>query len=808
MSKNTILHILTFLFFSVTLSAQPLRTVTYETMIETGDLSAEKNDYASAIEWYGKAYDISKDKHLKVAIGDLYMKLRDYKRAQRNYERAMKRDKDGEFEFLRIDLARAMKFQGNYKDALSEFRTVEATSDNDTLRQAAKFEIEGIMATQDYPQNIEAVIGFGGKEINTGSGENSPCNYVDGALYFSSFNRNKTIVLDGSEDDFYAKIYSTTIDGEGKYGKPQELHDKINRPGYNNGGVSFSSDGRTMYFTRNVLEVNELLSSKIFTSTRGDTEWLGANELDVVNGDWLALHPYEGELFGDKVLYFVSDMDGGYGGKDIYYSKITGDTYGQPVNLGPKVNTAKDDITPFYQDGTLYYSTDGKPGFGGFDIHFTSWNGEEWSEPSNMGHNYNTAQDEMYLRFAKDGSGGFLVSNRPAKNKKRFKGSETCCDDIFVVNLRELVIDLIAKVTDEEGTPLAEATIELINEDAATDEPAESKTNVSSNEFNFLLDGDTNYRLVVSKDGFYPDTLTVFNTIGILDDYTVKKTIKLKAKPIEPEIDPEETVVVDAYEPIRLNNIYYDFDKASIQENSFDDLDYLKELMDQYPDMVIELSAHTDSRGPKRYNRDLSQRRAVEAAKYLKKNGISSSRVKPKGYGETRILNGCTDKVDCTEEQHQENRRTEFKVLSGPQFITIKKRVTGGKTPSSGDQSESNTGKQTFRGNPIMTFEMPVQHLGKLIKGESRDLEYYFTNTGNEDLIIELASTCKCTDITWPKEAIKPGQSGVITATYHTKDQKIGPVEKSIDIVANTDPIVVEAKFTAEILSPTTKRVK
>ena len=803
-------HILTFVLAltASSLYAQPLRTVTYETMLEVADEAAENNDYAGAIEWFGKAYDISKDKNLKIVIGDLYMQLRDYKKAARNYERALKRDKEGEFEFVRIDLAKAYKYQGDYKKAITEFRTVEATTENDTTRAVAKFELAGIEAIGDYEQNIEAVVGFAGKEVNSGSGENSPALAMDGNLYYSSFNTNKTITLDGKEDEYYAKIYTTSVDDEGKFSKPDELDSKINREGYNNAGVSFSADGRIMYFTRTELDVNEILTSRIYRSVANDEGWSGPDEIAGVNGDWLSLHPYEGELFGDKVLFFVSDMDGGYGGKDIYYSKITGDTYGPPTNVGQTINTDKDDITPFYQDGTMYYSTNGLIGFGGHDIHYTSWNGEEWSTPTNMGHNYNTAQDDMYLRFKSDGSGGFLVSNRPDKSKRKLKASETCCDDIYVVNLREIVVDLLAYVTDLEGTPLAEATIELISIDAPDEDASESKTNVTSNDFNFLLDADQNYRIVVTKEGYYPDTTVSFNTIGILDDYTVKKTIKLEAKPVVevPTINEEETIVVDAYEPIRLNNIYYDFDKATIQENSFDDLDYLKELMDQYPDMVIELSAHTDSRGSKRYNKDLSERRAKEAAKYLKKQGIKAKRVVPKGYGENRILNGCVDRVDCTEDQHQQNRRTEFKVLEGPQFITIKKKVTGGLTPSSGDGTNSSSGKQSFETAPIITFEQQLQDIGKIVKGESKDLEFYFTNTGDEDLLIEIVTTCKCTDITWPKEPVKVGQTAVITATFNTADQKVGKFSKTIDIVANTDPIVIEAKFTGEILSADTKK--
>lgn len=801
------IYISIFLLGFATLAiAQPTRVTAYETKIEVAEEAADNNDYAGAIEWFEQAYDESRDKNLKVVIGDLYMRLRDYKRAQRNYERALRRDDEGAFEFVRIDLARAMKYQGNYRDALAEFRTVATTTENDTSRMVAEFEIKGIEAMETFPQNIETVVGFAGKEINSGSGENSPVMTNDGTFYYSSFKRNKVVTFDGSEEDYEAKIYESKINDEGKFEKPSELSTVINRPGFNTSGNSISADGRTMYFTRSILDVNEIKVASIFKSVKGAEGWQGATALESVNsGNWLSLHPYEGELFGEKVLYFVSNMDGGYGGYDIYYSKITGDTYGPPVNLGPKINTDKDEMTPFYTGGTLYYSTNGLPGFGGLDIHFTTWDGSAWSDPANMGYNYNSAQDDFYYRMTSDGTSGYLVSNRPSKSKRKLKGSETCCDDIYAFSIKELVIDLLATVVDENDQPLNEATVELINTDLTSDADAESKTNVSTNEFNFLLSPDNNYRLVVSRSGYYSDTLTTFNTIGILDDYTVKKSIKLNPKPVEPEkpeIDGEETVVVDAYEPIRLNNIYYDFDDDKILDDAEDDLMYLKELMDQYPDMVIELSSHTDSQGPGRYNKALSQRRADSAAKWLIKKGIKSSRIKPVGYGETQILNGCDNGKKCSDSEHRINRRTEFKVLSGPQFITIKKRVTGGLTPASGDGSDSKSGKQSLKQVPVIKFDVPIHHLGKITKGESRDLEYTFTNTGDADLVIEIVTTCKCTDITWPKKPIKPGERGIITATYNTISQKLGPVEKTIDIIANTDPIVVEAKFTAEVIAP------
>ncbi len=789
----------TFLFFIgiICMEAQPITATSYETMIEVAEESADKKDYANAIEWFEKAYKESKDKDLKVVVGDLYMRLRDYKKAERSYDRVLKRDKDGVYEFLRIDYAKALKYQGKYKEALNEFRVVASTAENDTVKNDALFELKGIENMDTYAQNMEAVIEFAGKDINSGSGENSPSRYNDGTLYFSSFNRKTVIIPEEEEDDYEAKIFTSERNKEGTYEKPKALNKKINREGYNSAGVAFSGDGKIMYFTRAKLDVNELEESTIYTSFKTDSGWAGPNELDVINGDYLAMHPNEGELFGNRVLFFVSDMDGGYGGLDLYYSTINGDTYSSPVNLGPSINTAKDDITPFYQNGTLYFSTDGRPGFGGHDIWYASWNGASFEEITNMGYNYNSPQDDMYLRFTPDGAAGFMVSNRPNKDKRKLKGSDTCCDDIYQLQLREIVIDLAMLVNDPTG-PLKEATVEVIDLSVDDDNALQSKTNVIGNDFSFLLDSDHKYRVVVSKEGYYPDTTVSFNTIGLLDSYTVKKSVTLLPMPVV--VDPnegEEMETVSANEPIRLNKIYFDLDEAVILPDAEEDLAYLKSLMDKYSDMVIELSSHTDAQGGDQYNRRLSQKRATSTKSWLVQQGVASARIKAVGYGETQITNHCVEGVRCSDTEHRVNRRSEFKIIAGPKTIEIKKQVTKRKTTG----SSTGGGAQSFHDEyPIFSFVRDSISIGTLAKGETKDMEFHFTNTGDIDLIIEVVTACKCTNIDWPKEAIKPGKMGVIKATYDTSTQKLGESIKTIDIIANTESLVTEIKFSSNLV--------
>ncbi|MEE9440018.1 MAG: DUF1573 domain-containing protein [Saprospiraceae bacterium] len=790
-------------FTSYAIQAQPVSSVKYETMLEVADEAAENNDFPNAIVWFEKAYKESKNKDLKVAIGDLYMRLRDYKRAERSYNVVLKRDKDGVYEDLRVDYAKALKYQGKYKEAVNHFRIVASTADSDTLKNIALFELKGIELMDTYVQNIEAVVDFAGKKVNSGSGENSPSLASDGTLYYSSFNRKKEIVLDGKEEEYQAKIFSATKDDKGELGKPKALNSKVNRDGWNNAGVSFSGDGRIMYFSRAKLNVNEIEESKLFYSLRKDSGWGAAQELEGLNGDYLSMHPQEGELFGNKVLFFVSDMEGGYGGLDIYYATINGDSYATPVNLGETINTDRDDVTPFYTNGTLYYSTDGRPGFGGYDIWYATWNGAGFQDATNMGFNYNSPQDDMYLKFNPNGKGGFMTSNRPHKDKRKLKGSTTCCDDIYEIEVREIVIDLLVNVLDADG-PLKEATVELVDLSIDDENAFESKTNLLTNDFNFLLDADHKYRVVVSREGYYPDTTISFNTVGLLDSYTVKKDVTLKAMPPPPPPtntdgngNPEEEVeIVEMNQPIRLNNIYYDLAKWDILPDAEDDLGYLKTLLDQYSDMVIELSSHTDVRGKKGYNQRLSQKRADSAKSWLVSQGISSSRIQTKGYGETVIINHCVEGVRCADSEHRVNRRTEFKIIAGPQYIEIKKQVIRKKTIGS-----FNSGQQSYQEPyPFISFVRDSIDLGTLIHGDKKALEFHFTNTGDTDLLIEVVTACKCTDLEWPVEAIKPGEQGVISAIFDTADQHLGEVIKTVDIIANTKLIVTEARFKANIV--------
>ena len=650
------------LYFNVCMIAQPVVSSSYETMLETAATCAENHDYINAIEWFEKAYKESKDPNLQVAIGDMYMLLRDYAKAEKTYDRVLKRDKRDEFFDIRLDYARAMKAQGKYKLALDEFNGFISTTESDSLRNEAKLELRGILLMEKYPENIEAAVSFAGESINSPSAESSPALYSDGTLYFSSMNAKTPTIIDGEEGEYHAKIYSAARTPQGDFSKASALDEAINRIDFYNTGVSFSEDGQKMYFTRAKYNNNGVENSQIYLSKRAGDKWGSPYPIEALNNEFRSRHPYEGELFGRKVLYYISDMPGGYGGYDIYYSTITGDAYEKPVNLGEKINTPRNEMSPFYKDGALYFSSNGHPGMGGLDNFYTEWDGSKWSEVTNMGFNYNTSYDDSFLRFNQGGTAGYVVSNRTHKDKKKYKNTDTCCDDIYMIQIRDLVIELKTIVNNEKG-PLEGATVELF--EGSKKVPVDSKTNFLSNDFGFLLDSDKSYKAYITREGYYTDSIS-FNTNGIFDDYTVSKTVTLKAKPEAPKR------IVSRNEPILLKSIFFDLADDKIRPDAEPDLEYLKTLMDKYPDMVIELSSHTDSRGDNEYNKKLSQRRANSTKAWLVEEGVEAARIKAVGYGETKLLNKCKDKVKCSEEEHQLNRRSEFKIIAGPQTIEIK----------------------------------------------------------------------------------------------------------------------------------------
>jgi len=289
---------------------------------------------------------------------------------------------------------------------------------------------------------------------------------------------------------------------------------------------------------------------------------------------------------------------------------------------------------------------------GGFDIYESKYAyNKPYMEPENVGYKLNSSVDDIYFTLQKRGEEGYFVSNRPGVFSLK---SETCCDDIFYFKYDKIYLAVKGNVTELDGDtkrPLFGATVSLYEKGVDGREDSLIKKMTLNNRRDYLLTGlkpDKLYKVLVSKKGYLNNAATI-NTMGVEESDTISSNIVVN-----------KFVKEKAY---KLQNIYYDYDKADLREESLPVLDTLYVLLMENPSIIIELSSHTDSRGSDNYNRKLSQKRAESCVNYLKSLGVSTERLAPKGYGESRLINECDDGVECTDETHQANRRTEFKII-------------------------------------------------------------------------------------------------------------------------------------------------
>lgn len=349
----------------------------------------------------------------------------------------------------------------------------------------------------------------------------------------------------------------------------------------------------------------------------------------------------------EKTLYFASDMPGGLGCVDIWYSELQSDgSWGRPINAGPSVNSTGDELFPFVYEDELYFSSDGRAGMGGLDIFHAKGMKGNFSEAKNMGFPINSAGDDfafVYTKSSERESQGYLSSNRVGG-----KGN----DDIYSFTYSKPQIRILL-----EGLTLNKKTQALLAGADVTLSTAEGKVigKVQSDGnalFTFPIVENQRYKFVGEKNDFTADSLLI-GPFTALNDTLIR--IKLELEPI-----PAYTVG----QKFVLENIHYDFDKHDIRPDAALILDDLVQTLKDHPTLRIELSSHTDSRGNDNYNMRLSQLRAQSAVTYIISRGIDKSRLVAKGYGESRLINHCGNGVQCSDDEHQANRRTEVEVLA------------------------------------------------------------------------------------------------------------------------------------------------
>jgi len=464
----------------------------------------------------------------------------------------------------------------------------------------------------------------------------------ENVVYFVSA-RNKSRKNYAWNDQPTLDIYMTNKVAD-DFDEPTLISGEVNSK-YHEGTIAISPDGNTIYFTRNDYTDGDYEKSsegigqlKLYMATLINEKWDDVQELPFNNSEYSTGHPALSE--DGKTLYFSSDMPGGYGMSDLYKVSVNGDgTFGEPQNLGGNINTKGRDSFPFIDDeGTLYFSSDGHLGLGGLDIFYIDAGKSSLADVKNMGQPVNSTGDDFAYTYNKANKAGYLSSNRGSVDML------VANDEIYRVGVIEIKeLDLIVKVINSEtGELIEDAEVIIYNEDEV--QVATQQTNEDA-EAEFTLPGEKNYDIQVNADEYESNSASVSET----DGEEVSLTIELD--PIKPIITPEEVV---------LNPIYFEFDKSNITAEGAMELDRLVAVMKKHETMEIFVRAHTDKRGADNYNLDLSKRRAKSTVEYVVSKGIDASRISGEGFGETQPKVECGS--NCSEEQYQENRRSEFKI--------------------------------------------------------------------------------------------------------------------------------------------------
>ena len=689
--------------------------------------------YSSAIEQY-EAYFAKHSGNYEATwkLADSYRENNRYADAEKWYAKAVA---FAECEPVnKLHYAQVLQINGNYALAAEWYGKYLQTVPKDGRAESQ------LKACQNYKQYFEGKDRYVVTNMNFNSKyyDYSPAQYKEGLVYSSSRDSEKAIsnISTWTGEQFFDLYYTAGKGDEtgGSWGKPKLVGGPINTK-YHEGPVVFSRDDKQVYVTRNNYDNRRMIGKvgksednvvmlKLYIADIEGDNWKNEKEFKYNNDEYSVGHP---ALSADgNLLYFVSDMPGGFGGTDIYVCERAGSEWLAPKNAGPEINTEGDEMFPWIsEDSVLYFASEGHGGLGGLDVFRVKGEPGSWGRVKNMGSPINSPQDDFGLIIDKeDKSRGYFTSDRvegkgsddiysfkdngiylegivvDAKTDSpickstvdlRLSGNvkgraNTECDGYFefsvvsdkVYNLkgcaegykcnevgastegvqpgetvfvkipldREEKVNLEVLVIDKQTRePIGGSAVVVKGRCDNTEQRGTSDPGGMS-----YYEGKINcdYPVSASAQGYKPGSTEV-TTVGVPANSTVKAIVEL------------EKIIDD--KPVLLD-IYYDFDKWNIRvPESENELNKLLGFLEANPGSIVEIGSHTDARAPFDYNIRLSQRRAQSVVDWLTARGIAKDRLKAVGYGETRPVNQCTDNVKCSEEEHQLNRRTEFRVI-------------------------------------------------------------------------------------------------------------------------------------------------
>lgn len=578
-------------------------------------------------------------------------------RATSAYMNALRYDYPDSIVSLR--LGQMYQKSGKYMDAIRHY------NDFLLLNPESQLALNGIKGSELAPQwkqNPSRYIVKRMEKFNSRRGEFCPMLYGEkyDQLYFTSSrtpkgaNKDKDETISAITGQRNNDFFLVKQDEQGNWLAPVELEDEVNTE-FDEGTPSFSKDGNTMYYTYCAQDPEGPRTSEIYVSTRSSAKWGKGTRASIVKDSVTALgHPAVSP--DGKYLYYVSDAVGGFGGKDIFRSRLVGNDFGPMENLGPDINTPGDEMFPSVRDSvTLYFASNGHPGMGGLDLFKATQDSTGKWHVENLKAPINSMGDDFGITFEGDKEKGFFSSNR---NDARGY------DHLYSFELPVITIFIEGIVSDVDENPIEDATVRIVGKDGLNEKVLAKKDGT----YRVELERDIRYVMMASARGY------------------LNQNFELKTGPEE----KNETYIVDFYlspisKPVVIENIFYDFDKATLRPESQKALDEMIKMLNDNPNVTIELGAHTDRKGSDQYNERLAQRRAQSVVDYLIAGGIEKERLEAKGYGESvpKVINKKMAKnydflnegdvlteefiLTLTPEQQeiadQINRRTEFKVL-------------------------------------------------------------------------------------------------------------------------------------------------
>ena len=585
-------------------------------------------------------------------IGDSYYFNAKYENAQKWYKKLVNKYQDSitpEYYFRYAQTLRALK---NY-DQADAMMTIFNEINGDDSRATLFTEKPDYIKVSGYRKSryiLEDIIMVNSRYSDFGT------TISEGKLIFAS-SRDTGIVARRTHkwnNQPFLNLYQSTIKDDGSLTRPKPFSDKLNSK-FHESTSAFSKDGNTVYFTRNNFikgnygkSKNGTNKLKIYRATKNGQGWNDPEELPFNDDEFSTAHPV---LNADNTkLYFASDREGTIGMSDIWVVTIESDgSFGEPENLGRPINTEGRETFPYLSDqGNLYFASDGHPGLGGLDVFVTHPEDEEINIV-NLGEPINSSKDDFAFIVNDNTKVGYLSSNR-----KRGMGS----DDIYRFKQEELPeptcdVPISGVITDKDsGDLIPNATVRLLTEE---NEVLEETIVGEDAVYHFTLVCSERYIIRASEERYYAAEAVVTTPAA---PEKMKQDLELERRLTEVKVGDDLAKLLD------LKPIYFDYDRFNIRPDAAEELTKVVSAMKQIPTMVISARSHTDSRGRDGYNLSLSEKRAQATVDYIISEGIDRSRISGKGYGETELVNNCSNGVTCSEEEHQLNRRSEFIVIS------------------------------------------------------------------------------------------------------------------------------------------------